>query len=121
MDWKKSPPELVALWEEVAPDGPGVERRKMFGYPAGFVNGNMFAGLFQDSLMLRLPEADLAEFLRLDGARPFEPMPGRPMRGYAIAPATLLQDKPSLARWLDRAVEAAAKLPAKTKKKGTKS
>ena len=30
------------------------EKRPMFGYPAYFINKNMFAGLFQDKLFLRL-------------------------------------------------------------------
>ena len=32
----------------------GVEQRKMFGYPALFVRGNMFAGLVRDTMILRL-------------------------------------------------------------------
>lgn len=116
MEWKKAPPELVALWEEVAPAAPGVERRKMFGYPAAFVNGNMFAGFHQDALVLRLPEDLLAEFMTQSRARFFEPMPGRPMKGYAVAPAELLANKAVISRWLERSFEAAAKLPAKDAK-----
>ena len=116
MDWEKSPPELVALFDEVAPTAPAMERRKMFGYPAAFVNGNMFAGLHGAKLVLRLPEAPLAEFLAQPGAAPFEPMPGRPMQGYAVAPPSLLADKPALSRWLESSFESAAKLPAKERK-----
>jgi TfoX/Sxy family transcriptional regulator of competence genes len=116
MQWSKSPPELVELFDEVAPKAPAVERKKMFGYPAAFTGGNMFAGLHQDSLVLRLPPDDFAEFLALDGATPFEPMAGRPMKGYAVAPEALLKDKPVLARWLERSFEAAAKMPVKEKK-----
>jgi hypothetical protein len=64
---------------------PGVERRQMVGYLAAFVNGNMFAGTHQDALVLRLPEDLLGEFMTQAVARPFEPMPGRPMEGYAVA------------------------------------
>ncbi|MDE3075194.1 MAG: TfoX/Sxy family protein [Chloroflexota bacterium] len=116
MEWAKAPPELVALWEEVAPAAPGVERRKMFGYPAAFTNGNMFAGLHGASLVLRLPADVLAEFMTLPGAKPFEPMPGRPMSGYAVAPSTLVSDRVALSRWLERSFEEAAKLPAKKTK-----
>ncbi|HEX6513452.1 MAG TPA: TfoX/Sxy family protein [Chloroflexota bacterium] len=116
MDWAKSPPELAALFDQVAPTAPAVQRRQMFGYPAAFVNGNMFAGLHQANLVLRLPEPALAEFLAQNDARPFEPMPGRPMRGYAVAPPALLADKPALSAWLERAFEAAAQLPPKEKK-----
>jgi hypothetical protein len=42
--WKKSPPALVERFEAIVPALSGAERRKMFGYPAAFVGGNMFAG-----------------------------------------------------------------------------
>jgi TfoX/Sxy family transcriptional regulator of competence genes len=115
MEMPKSPPELIALFGELAPSGPGVEQRKMFGYPAAFVNGNMFAGLHGPSLVLRLPKDDLQELVAAGGAQ-FEPMPGRPMTGYAIAPESLLTDKPALSAWLDRALQGAAALPPKEKK-----
>ena len=113
MDWKKSPESLVALFDDVAPRDAPVERRQMFGYPAAFVHGNLFAGLFQDSVMLRLPEADRTEFMTMPGARPFEPMPGRPMKGYVVAPAELLGDADGLRAWLDRAMRYVATLPPK--------
>jgi hypothetical protein len=53
--WRKSPAKLIATFEAVAP-GPPALHRKMFGYPAAFVNGNMFMGLFQEEMFLRLPE-----------------------------------------------------------------
>jgi hypothetical protein len=55
MKWQKSPQDLVDLFASVMPCPPAVQR-KMFGYPAGFINGNMFMGLFQDDMILRLPE-----------------------------------------------------------------
>jgi hypothetical protein len=33
MAWRTSPPELVDLFERAVPQGRGIERRKMFGYP----------------------------------------------------------------------------------------
>ncbi len=41
----------------------------MFGCPAYFANGNMFAGVHQSSLMLRLPEDERAEVVRLGAGR----------------------------------------------------
>ena len=54
MKLRKSPEELVATFDEVMPGAPAT-KRKMFGFPAGFVNGNMFMGLFEESMILRLP------------------------------------------------------------------
>ena len=84
--FEKSPPELVARFEAAADRHPDATRRKMFGYPAAFYNGQMFAGLHQDSLILRLGPDDRASFLALPGSRIFEPMAGRPMREYVVVP-----------------------------------
>ena len=54
MKWQTSSQGLVDLFDSVMP-GPPAMQRKMFGYAAGFVNGNMFMGLFQESMILRLP------------------------------------------------------------------
>ena len=44
----KSPPELVERFAAVMDRYPDAERKKMFGYPAAFVGGNMATGLFAD-------------------------------------------------------------------------
>ncbi len=84
----------------------------MFGYPAAFVNGNMAAGLHQDRLVLRLDEKDRAALMKLGGTQ-FEPMPGRPMREYVVAPSDFTKRTAELKRWLGRSVAYAARLPAK--------
>jgi TfoX/Sxy family transcriptional regulator of competence genes len=116
MDWKKAPESLAALFDEVAPRDAPVERRKMFGYPAAFVHGNMFAGLHQDRLVMRLPEGDRAEFMALPGAMAFEPMPGRPMKEYVVATPALLDDQDGLRAWLDRSFGYVSSLPPKSGK-----
>ncbi len=89
----------------------------MFGYPAGFVNGNMFAGLHQENMVVRLDDAAREELFAHDGAAPFEPMPGRPMTGYATLPVAMLQDPHATQHWLRRAFEHALAMPPKVKKK----
>src|SRR5207248_2282749 len=96
----KSPPELVALFAEVTPDDPEVEPRKMFGYPCYVVKGHLAAGLHGTQFMMRLSEADRAAFLTLPGTSLFEPMPGRPMKEYVVAPEGLLADRAALDGWL---------------------
>ena len=110
--WSKSPPELVALFESVFP-GPPALSRQMFGYPAGFVNGNMFMGLHQDKMVLRLPPEPRRELLAMEGAAAFEPMPGRPMAEYVAVPPSLLAHPPSLERWVHAALEYGASLSPK--------
>jgi len=37
----------------------------MFGYPAYFINGNMFVGVFADKLFLRLSDSDIAKITEI--------------------------------------------------------
>jgi len=93
MAWKKSPPELIAAFEKAKPSGPSVTARPMFGYPALFLNGNMFAGATT--------------------AKTFEPMPGRPMKEYVVVPDAVVTNPAKLRAWVDQAYAYAKKLPAK--------
>jgi len=114
MQWRKSPQELIDLFQSVMP-GPPAAQRKMFGYPAGFVNGNMFMGLFQDDMILRLPESGRQALLKVDGAKIFEPMPGRPMREYVAVPPRVIANQKELTSWVSRAFEYGASLKPKSK------
>jgi TfoX/Sxy family transcriptional regulator of competence genes len=116
MKWQKAPPELIEMFDAALPDSPDVQRRQMFGYPAAFVNGNMFAGLHQSQMIVRLPKDQYDELLAVPGAGPFEPMPGRPMRGYAVIPEAMQSDEPVLRAWLERGRAHAASLPPKERK-----
>jgi TfoX/Sxy family transcriptional regulator of competence genes len=115
MRFEKSPPWLVALLEaQIA--GTLAERRQMFGCPCAFTNGQMCAGLFADQLFVRLGDAERAELLALPGARPFEPVPGRRMREYAVVPPSVLDDGKALRDWIGKAVRYARSLPPKGSK-----
>jgi TfoX/Sxy family transcriptional regulator of competence genes len=115
----------------------------MFGYPCAFVNRNMFAGVHQDSVFVRLGgegrerpralgAARASEPLRapkalrsskalrastaLRGSQPlrsFEPLPGRVMREYVVVPETVAGRPAELAAWMKAAFNRAAALPAK--------
>ncbi len=115
--WRPSPPELIAVFDQLMESVPDAEQRKMFGYPAAFVNGNMFAGLHQENMVLRLKEADRDALLAVKGAAPFEPMPGRAMKEYIAVPETFLEQPAELRKWLARSFAYAGSLPAKVKKK----
>jgi TfoX/Sxy family transcriptional regulator of competence genes len=115
-EWKKAPEEAVAFFDSIAPAGPGIERKKMFGYPTLFANGNMYMGLFADRVWLRLAPADLAEFMKLDGTSPFVPVAGHVMKEYGEAPAWLLADEGALQTWIGRSLEYALNMPPKVKK-----
>ncbi len=113
---EKSPPELIERFETVAGRFPEAERRRMFGYPSLFVGGNLVTGLFAATWMIRLADDDLAELLALPGAGPFEPMAGRPMKGYALMPPSIVGDDDAIDAWIRRAIDHGRTLPAKAPK-----
>src|SRR5690348_7361818 len=115
MSWMKAPQSLVDLFAESLPQDPGVERRKMFGCPAAFVRGNMFAGVFQDQVFARVTPAEKADLEARYGPLPFEPMAGRPMKDYVRAPDEVIADEAALAELLARAFAHTAGLPPKVK------
>lgn len=112
-----SPPELIDRFGLALERFPELERRKMFGYPAAFLaSGHMVTGLHGASWIVRLGEAG-ADELRAAGGADFEPMPGRPMRGFLSLPTDIVADDEALATWISRAQAHAATLPAKKPKK----
>src|SRR5262245_10308626 len=110
--WKPASKSWITAFHDALAGDTRVEQRKMFGYPAAFVAGNMAAGLHDNGLVLRLQDSDREELMRI-GGRPFEPMPGRVMSGYALAPESLAKTPNELSAWLDRAIRHASSLPAK--------
>jgi TfoX/Sxy family transcriptional regulator of competence genes len=119
-DWKKSPPELVELFEASFP-GPPAVARQMFGYRAAFVNGNLFMSLFEDRMVLRLPDGPRAELLAMEGADTFEPMAGRPMKEYVLVPASVLAAPEALDAWVATALAYGGSLPPKAPKAKAKA
>lgn len=113
--WRASPDALVRRFEAAMATVTDAQARKMFCYPAAFRNGNMFAGLFQDQMILRLSADARDELCRHPGAQPFEPMPGRPMREYVVVPPAMLRSPDELHAWLARAFAYAGSLPPKTR------
>jgi TfoX/Sxy family transcriptional regulator of competence genes len=114
-DFTKAPPELAARFSATVSALPGAQVRQMFGYPAGFVNGNLFTGIFASSWFVRLPDDDRYE-LASAGGTAFSPMPGRPMREYLVMPDGLASDPEAVEAWVRRALEYGSRLPPKAKR-----
>jgi len=120
-EWKKSSPQLIALFEEIAPRGDAIVQKKMFGWPCCFLDGNLFLGLHRENIIFRLSAGDLEKFLHLEGAAEFEPMPGRKMKGYGILSDPLTRDRKALSHWIRRSIDFARSLPSKEPKKTTRT
>lgn len=113
MTWSKVPDELAEYLDD-ATKRFDCEKKKMFGCPCYLVRGHIFAGTFQENVILHLDELDRRElFQDFDEASPFEPLAGRPMKEYAVIPAALAEDREILDEWLDRAYAFARSLPPK--------
>ena len=111
----KSPPELVERFGRVLDRHPEATRKQMFGYPAAFVGGNMATGLFADRWIVRLAGEEL-EGASTRGGEAFEPMPGRPMKGFVAVPAEDVADDSRIDDWVSRGLATAAAMPAKEPK-----
>ncbi len=116
MAWKKAPDALKVLMEK-AMQGIHAEKRSMFGFPCWFVNGNMFAGLFEDTVFVRLSPAQTNKASAAGRPfAPFSPMPGRPMKDYSLIPKDLYTVPSRFGPLLEEASAHAASLPSKPKK-----
>jgi hypothetical protein len=118
MAWRKSPPDLIALFESVIPHKAGVVHKPMFGYPACFVNGHMFMGLHQEDMIVRLSEADRTAALAVEGSHVFEPMPGKAMKEYVALGPSVLANRDEVRGWVARALTYGDGLPKKASQKG---
>ena len=113
MALRKSPRALVDAFDRSLPKDALVERRKMFGFPAAFVNGNLFCGLHQEDVIVRLSSDQRTLLERAGGVR-WEPTAGRVMREYMLLPRTA--GARVMKRWLARSLMFARSLPPKAVK-----
>lgn len=110
--------DTTAYFEAALPDDPRARRGVMFGHPCAFVNGNMFFGTFEQSVVARVGPERAAELS--NGAlfvRHFEPMPGRPWKDYVQVMAAALPAA-AIAELAAEALEWTAALPPKRGKDG---
>jgi TfoX/Sxy family transcriptional regulator of competence genes len=119
MPWEKANPKLIEMLEKVVIDFP-CDRRFMFGSPTFSVNNNMFAGVHQNTVILRLSDTDRAGlFSKHPEAGPFTPMPGRPMKEYAALPENLVKNAAVFRGLVERSYQYAVSIPAKPAKRKT--
>ena len=102
--WTNTSPELSTRFAAALPAAADVEQRKMFGCPCAFVNGNMFAGMAEERLIVRVPEAAAAHPCVLKG---------RTMKEYAAFTDATNLAPAAMARWIARGYDFARALPPK--------
>ena len=106
---------IVRLFHRLIPEDPAVERRSMFGMPCAFVNGQMFLGTFEDSLVLRVGPTRAAALHGEAGLAVFSPPRGGAWKEYLQVSPTLLGDNTRLPGLVDEALTFTAAAPPKKK------
>jgi TfoX/Sxy family transcriptional regulator of competence genes len=119
MTMPKPSEQAKAAFLKLVPPDPAVTTRPMFGNLSGFVNGNMFCGLFGEDLFVRVSDDDQAR-VRKQGGRPFEPMPGRAMTGYVVVPEGWHKRPDATRGWIVTALVWTRAFPAKDKPRAAK-
>lgn len=116
MEWKKPSQQLIKFLIEQM-ETHAAQKKTMFGSTVYFANDNMFIGVHEDHIFLRLPEPGRKELLSAyPGAAQFEPIKGRPMREYMTIPPELYEDREAFNKWIERSMDFVMSIPAKVKK-----
>ncbi len=103
---------LACRVEEALARESGIVKKKMFGVACYMQHGKAFAGVWNDSLIIRTGpeayEAALAESFVSE----FD-ITGKPMTGWVVVDPDGIDDDKPLREWLGRAIEFARTLPKK--------
>lgn len=118
--WKK-PSEAMGEYLAEAVEGLDCQPRKMFGCPCYFVNNNMFCGVHEDTIIMRLSPADRTRIMEEnDEVGLFDPMGGRPMKEYVAIPDTIASDEADFLPLIRSSYAYASALPPKQPRKKKK-
>ena len=106
--------DLANRIRELLADETGVIEKKMFGWLAFLIGGNMsVAASGQGGLMVRVDPEQTDALVAKPYARPFE-MRGREMQGWLRVDAEGVRTKRQLEPWVRRGVAYARSLPPKS-------
>jgi TfoX/Sxy family transcriptional regulator of competence genes len=90
----------------------GIAEKPMFGGIGFMLRGNLLCGVMGEDLLVRIAGKDFDRYVGDDGARPMA-MGGRSSKGWILVPSANLGGEPEMSKWIDRAIEFVATLPAK--------
>ena len=91
-----------------------IEERKMFGCICFFLNGNLLAGVWKDSLIARLGPDQGEDALLEPHVKAFN-ITGSPMKNWILVEPQGVVDDEQLNAWIQQAVRFVGKLPGKEK------
>jgi TfoX/Sxy family transcriptional regulator of competence genes len=105
---------LAARVREAIVAIPQIDEKAMFGGVAFLLDGKMFAGIVNRSLMVRVGLEREAEALTQPHVRPMD-FTGRPMRGYVFVDEEGCSSLEDVERWTALGMAFTSTLPAKAK------
>jgi TfoX/Sxy family transcriptional regulator of competence genes len=108
-------PGLAQRVRAVVANRPGISERAMFGGLAFLVDGKMFVGIRNSSLMARVGAERHQDALAMPGVRVMD-FTGRPLKGYVYIDAPAISADQDLKAWVLWCLEFVAKLPEKRAK-----
>jgi TfoX/Sxy family transcriptional regulator of competence genes len=76
------------------------------------LRGNLLCGVMGQDLLVRIDKRDHDRYVAEAGGRPMV-MGGRPARSWVLVDGAIVGGADGLARWIDRAIDFVATLPAK--------
>ena len=77
----------VELFNQIADNIPNTKKSKMFGAECIVApNGKSGVMLWKEFMVFKLEGEDLSQAMKLKGASMFDPMGGRPMKGWVQVP-----------------------------------
>jgi DNA transformation protein len=85
-----------------------VTGKSMFGGVGIYAQGRFFGLIAEDRLYFKVDEATRADF-ELRGMEPFRPFGEESAMGYYEVPADVVEDVNQLGRWMEKAIEVAAR------------
>jgi TfoX/Sxy family transcriptional regulator of competence genes len=113
MSMPRTDDKMKQFFAAVMPGDPHIHIHPMFGNLAGFINGNMFVGLYGQQIFVRLPEDERTRLMEQEGAALFSPMPGKPMKEYVTLPEEWRDEPGKITAWIEQSLQWAGAMPEK--------
>jgi hypothetical protein len=112
--------QLAARIDRAVRTWPGLSTKKMFGSVGWMLNGNICAGIWKDSLIVRCGPDKWPTLLRRPHVAEFD-ITGRSMKGWLMVRPVGIGDDTTLNEWLHRSRDFVRALPAKPEVKRSRS
>ena len=93
--------KLAARIDGVIRGWPGMSTKKMFGSVGWLLNGNICAGIWKDSLIVRCGRDEWSTLMREPHVAEFD-ITGRSMKGWLMVRPAGIADDRALVTWLER-------------------